>query len=404
MTFDGNYCRAEDQIRAWILEGMQNPCQLGQDRLDQIHQLRGEAQPKLSGLVISRIERLQRALKELDQESEKVDQIWRDFIAQGDTLYSPPRLKPAYCDPATQVKTWIMQGALDPCPSGQDYLDRISELQNTVGVAMTADMACHLNNFKRKVWDCRYWELVREARRLTAEEREKFGPLSATVMEGELNSAEQLCPTDVAYSPIGWFGLRYLVTTYLCQDIDLSRMGDPEYYQKIANWVNQEALGRYCEAAQKCKEEFYIYVEGHTDGTAFAGATYPGDLTIPEKTVFLYNNAQESVTKETKKLITSNLRDNVELGLARAWTVKEQLTFMDVPIQVGMYEHPSHEKGGDYRIVNIELNIVNMFWDFYDKTLARLILESGIGPRPDLCVGGVPEEEGAVKRAPQVRY
>jgi hypothetical protein len=72
----------------------------------------------------------------------------------------------------------------------------------------------------------------------------------------------------------------------------------------------------------------------------------------------------------------------MELGIARAWTVKQQLDFMNVPITVGAYEHPSSEKGGEYRRIEIELNITNLMLDFYEKTLKNLVEKSGIGKRP----------------------
>ena len=35
----------------------------------------------------------------------------------------------------------------------------------------------------------------------------------------------------------------------------------------------------------------------------------------------------------------SGLKSNMELGIARAWTVKNQLDFMEVPIKIGAFEH-----------------------------------------------------------------
>lgn len=75
----------------------------------------------------------------------------------------------------------------------------------------------------------------------------------------------------------------------------------------------------------------------------------------------------------------------MELGIARAWTVKRQLDFMGVPITIGAYEHPKSEKGGEYRSVHIELNITNLLLDFYEKRLAELLEKSGIGKQPDNC-------------------
>ena len=75
----------------------------------------------------------------------------------------------------------------------------------------------------------------------------------------------------------------------------------------------------------------------------------------------------------------------MELGIARAWTVKNQLDFMEVPITIGAYEHPRSEKGGEYRKVQIELNITNLMLDFYEAILAELIKINELGERPDAC-------------------
>ena len=87
----------------------------------------------------------------------------------------------------------------------------------------------------------------------------------------------------------------------------------------------------------------------------------------------------------TEREITRTLKSNMELGLARAWTVKNQLEFMEVPVSLGAYEHPRDEKGGEYRKVKIELNITNLLLDFFEKRLNILVEESGIGNRPKSC-------------------
>ena len=75
----------------------------------------------------------------------------------------------------------------------------------------------------------------------------------------------------------------------------------------------------------------------------------------------------------------------MELGIARAWTVKQQLDFMNVPINIGAYEHPKSEKGGQYRRISIELNMTNLLLDYYEKLLNDLWVASGIGDRPQVC-------------------
>ena len=246
-------------------------------------------------------------------------------------------------------------------------------------------MACRVRRLQIKVWDCRWWELVLQARKETHEERERFGPKSAAVMFGDLNGPDLPCETTVSYYPLGNIGIKYIITVFLCQNIDLAKMGDPEYYQKISTWVDTEVLQTYCEANMRCKEEFFIYLEGHTDGNPFSGARYKKSLEIPEGTAFTHFIGDNVEQKYTERAIENSLKNNMELGIARAWTVKKQLDFMNVPITLGAYEHPKSERGGEYRRISIELNITKLLLDYYEKRLNELWVASGIGDRPAIC-------------------
>jgi len=84
-------------------------------------------------------------------------------------------------------------------------------------------------------------------------------------------------------------------------------------------------------------------------------------------------------------LIMNDLKNNMELGMARAWSVKQQLDFMSVPITIGAFEHAKHEKTANFRHIDIYLNIPNLLLDFYEKRLKELLLASGIGERPKPC-------------------
>jgi hypothetical protein len=79
------------------------------------------------------------------------------------------------------------------------------------------------------------------------------------------------------------------------------------------------------------------------------------------------------------------LKTNMELGLGRAWTVKKQLDFIGAPVKIGAYEHPANEKGGEYRRMEVELDIPNLLLDFFEVKLKDLIEKSGIGPQPKNC-------------------
>lgn len=379
------YCRKDALVKAYVMDGLLNTCEIGQEMLDKIRAIEKEHNPPLNDVVFGKINKLDTRIKQYAEESANLDKVWTDFVSNKDTLLAPYKLADFYCDKIQQIKSWTIKGHMNACAEGQGYLVKIEQLQQTESLALDEELSCRVLRLRIKVWDCRWWELVRQARKETHEERERFGPPSADIMQGDLNSDQQPCETTVEYTPLGYIGIRYVIKTYLCQDIDLAKMGDPEYYKKIATWVDTEVLQKYCEEGLRCKEEFFIYLEGHTDGNAFRGARYKNSLDIPEGTPFTHFIDGEEMDTVTMREITNSLKSNMELGIARAWTVKNQLDFMEVPIKIGAFEHPDDEKGGEFRRIEIELNITNLLLDFYEKRLNELWIASGIGDRPEEC-------------------
>ncbi|MEL6864136.1 MAG: hypothetical protein AAFP19_06950, partial [Bacteroidota bacterium] len=387
ITFGMDYCEIDDRIKAMVMVGTVNFCSQGEEILKNIATILKEKEPELEEKTSEKVQALVARYEAQKEELNQLEDYWIDFIDNQDTLLQEYQVASSYCDALAQIKYWTVKGHLNPCDRGQVYLDRIDALDKAQEIEYTEEVECRIQRLRGKVYQCRYWELVLQARKETHTERERFGPPSAKVMEGDLNSDQLPCPTTVQYQALGNIGVHYIISTFLCQEIDLAKMGDPEYYKKIASWVDTEVLQKYCEANMRCKEDFSIYLEGHTDGHIFKGARYKKSLDIPEGSTFThYDPEGGATTKNTEREITTSLRSNMELGIARAWTVKSQLDFMGVPISIGAYEHPKTEKGGEYRKVDIELNIHNLLLDFYEKRLQTLIEESGIGERPKDCL------------------
>ncbi len=379
------YCEKDAQIKAYTIHGTIHACEKGAEMLEKIASVREEYNPKLDKTTLDKIANLENKLKKYEDDHAALETLWATLIENNDTLFEAYRLEGFYCDKIAQVKSWTIKGLMNECKRGQQYLELIDDLQQQHSLQFDDELSCRVLRLRQEVWDCRYWELVLQARKETHEERERFGPPSALIMEEELNSDQQPCRTTVKYNPLGNIGIKYVISTFLCQEIDLAKMGDPEYYKKIAAWVDNEVLQKYCEVSMRCKEDFFIYLEGHTDGHEFKGARYKRSLDIPEGTPFTHFVDQDTIEKTTSRELTTSLRSNMELGIARAWTVKNQLDFMGVPITIGAWEHPESEKGGEYRRIEIELNITNLLLDFYEKRLNELVEASGIGPRPDSC-------------------
>lgn len=386
LEFGYQYCDKANNIKAFTMTGMMNTCENGQPMLDSIAKVQKEFSPELDQETAAKVKQLTAKVKNLTEgDVANLNKVWAEFIENKDTLLGKYDVQSYYCDKILETKAMVIRGHFDYCTYGQAYLDKIDALQKEHELEYDEELACRVRRLRIKVWDCRYWELVVQARKETNAERERFGPQAASIMQTDLNSDQQPCETKVRYNPLGHIGVKYIISTFLCQDIDLAKMGDPEYYKKIATWVDTEVLQKYCEATMRCKEDFFIYLEGHTDGNRFGGARYKESLEIPMGTSFTHFWDGTAENKTTDREITTSLKNNMELGIARAWTVKSQLDFMGVPITIGAYEHPETEKGGEFRRIEIELNITNLLLDFYEKLLAKLLEESGIGERPEAC-------------------
>lgn len=396
------YCDKEAQIKAYTIDGTVNFCDKGKQRLEDIAKLRESDNPTLADDVIKKIENLEAKQAQSDLDLTDLNTAWTLFVdtdkvmawEEGfpvkDTIVGPQiRLVDFYCDKIAQTKSWAIKGHLDPCDKGEAFLTKIDELKKSASLTYDKELDCQVSRLRSKIYQCKYWALVLKAWKITYDECQRFGPVSSEIMRAELNAAGQACETRVEFEQLGKIGIKYIIVAVLCQKINLAQMGDPLYYKKIATWVDTEVLQKYCNTTNwRCKKDFFIYIEGHTDGYNFSGAKYDQSLDLPEGTPYTNfikdKSGKIDTIQKTTRHITSELKSNMELGLARAWTVKQQLDFMKVPITIGAFEHPSTEKDGDFRRIEIELNITNLMLDFYEKTLKELIEESKIGSRPKL--------------------
>lgn len=385
IDFEFIYCDKEAQIRAYIMDGYIHACTKGEQRLEDIAKVMEEDSPSLQADTEEKLDALKALVEEYMTDLRNLDKLWKEFIANNDTIEREFEVVPYYCDKIAQVKSWVLVGEVNTCEQGQEYLDKIRAFTKAHSLKYNKQLQCRITRLHMHIWDCRYWELVRQAWKETHEERERFGPASAEIMLEAIPDPK--CPPEVIYEPLGKIGIRYIVITYLCQGTDLAKMGDPKYYQKIADWVDNSVLKEYCDMSTlRCKKDFTIYLEGHTDGHPFGYHKYKSKLGLPKGTEFThFVGKSDTIKKKTERDLDYELKSNMELGLARAWTVKRQLDFMKVPIEIGAYEHPKTEKGGEYRRVDIELNMPNLLLDYFEKRLAILLEESGIGPRPKPC-------------------
>ncbi len=382
------YCDKILQIRAYTITGIAEFCTKGAEMQKNVAQTMEKHSPTLDAETQAKADKLAAMVEKSTAELSALNANWKQFIASKDSLGAEghAQLVDFYCDKIAQVKSWVIKGRRLACPTHQEaqkFVVLIDDLQKKHSLKFDKELECAVTRLRQAIWDCRYEEAVRQAQKETHEERERFGPPSALAMHAALNETKQPCETTVVYAPLGTIGMKYTINTFLCEKAGAGKIGNPEYYKKIAEWVNTQILTKYCLPNLRCKKDFTIHLEGHTDGSPFDKREYPEAINIPKGTPYQHYVNGAWSEKTVLADITKTLKGNMDLGLARAWAVRAQLLFMNVPITIGAYEHPSAERGGQYRKVEIQLNITNLLLDYYEKRLAELV--APLGARPTDC-------------------
>ncbi|MEO1714459.1 MAG: hypothetical protein AAFU60_14095, partial [Bacteroidota bacterium] len=199
-------CYPIPSMKAYILIAAADLCGRGAEMLEKIERLEAGNQHPPKGLLNEKIAWLKSEVGKYTGDTGTLQTAWGNFTPQ-DTLTEPVELAEFYCDKIDQVYSWVIKGHLNQCPEGQNYLDQIDAFQKEHTLTFDPELDCKIHRLRIKVWDCRYWELVRQAQKETHEERERFGPASTLKMKGDLNSDQQPCETTVEYDSLGYIGV-----------------------------------------------------------------------------------------------------------------------------------------------------------------------------------------------------
>lgn len=162
-TYGFEYCTKESLIRAYIMEGFANVCGNAAESLEQIEELQKTPRLKLAEVTKTKIYELSELQIQFQYDADEINDLWNNFVAQGDTLYGDYRLADYYCDHIYDVKSWIIQGLASDCKTAKGYLEQIDEFKRTLEFEFTVDVRCRVRKLRIKVWDCQYQVLKKLA-------------------------------------------------------------------------------------------------------------------------------------------------------------------------------------------------------------------------------------------------
>ncbi len=161
------YCNKEALIRAYIMDGFADVCGLAEEMLQEIDRVQSSEIIDLEEITMIKINELIALKEEHRINGEKIEMLWGQFVAQGDTLFEPYESAEFYCDNIHKVKDWTIQGLSASCEEGKPYLQKIEAFQETFEFNFTEEVECRIQNLRNKLWDCRY-QIIRKIARLEA--------------------------------------------------------------------------------------------------------------------------------------------------------------------------------------------------------------------------------------------
>lgn len=158
------YCTKEDLIRAYIMDGFANVCAMAEEMLEEIDKLQQPEITPLEEITMIKINELAEENEQYKVNVVEIEELWRKFVAQGNTLSGNYELAEFYCDNVHQAQSWIIHGMMGSCEDATQYLAQIEEFQRTFEFSFVEEVECRVEDLRIKVWTCRHEALTKLAR------------------------------------------------------------------------------------------------------------------------------------------------------------------------------------------------------------------------------------------------
>lgn len=153
------YCTPEPLVRAYIMDGYAFICEMAEENLQKIDALVASKNVKLDKTTLLKINELNQLNEDYKTNGRQMEEIWEEFVSQGNTLSYDFISSDIYCDNVHQVKDWVVSGHLGNCEERYAYLAKIEEFQETFEFSFLPGLECRIQGLRVKLWDCRYLAL-----------------------------------------------------------------------------------------------------------------------------------------------------------------------------------------------------------------------------------------------------
>ncbi|WP_052597629.1 hypothetical protein [Aureispira sp. CCB-QB1] len=142
-------CDREAEVKAYLMDGLMDPCRKGKEALENISKVRKEHKPALASLTMEKLKELKAAVSVSSGDETVLNDAWEDFLPD-DALSKNYDLAFEYCDKLAEIKAFIIDGTIHVCEKGQQRLDDIENVLDENEVTIDSETQAKLDALEAK--------------------------------------------------------------------------------------------------------------------------------------------------------------------------------------------------------------------------------------------------------------
>ena len=178
------------------MDGFAFVCEMAEESLEKIDALQRSEVTQLEEITMIKINELAALNEQYQLNGGEIDELWRKFVAQDDTLLEDFESTDNYCDNIHQVKDWTINGLTGTCEEGLHYLEQIEEFQRNIEFSFYKELECRVQKLRIKVWDCRHQALEKIARAKVSPNEAHEDSLKELMEEYGMGERPEVCSLD----------------------------------------------------------------------------------------------------------------------------------------------------------------------------------------------------------------
>ncbi|BDS13366.1 hypothetical protein [Aureispira anguillae] len=131
-------CDREAEVKAYLMDGLIDPCMNGAKALENISKVRKTHKPALGKVTLEKLKELKALVKVESGDVTILNEAWEDFLPDN-KLSDSYDLSFQYCDKLAEIKAFIIDGTVNICEKGEQRLDDIENVLDENEVEVDAE-------------------------------------------------------------------------------------------------------------------------------------------------------------------------------------------------------------------------------------------------------------------------